>query len=1005
MGRYSMATLWLATISNGTITPTGNVVSQPINNNGTYLGTIAYSPTVSNGTLSLAYQSFSPTAVQIGGQTSYTAFTSYNPATGQVSAGPSSAQVKQLNTYGLAAPQTTPQAITGYAGSLGLGAPLVGTGLYNKVLALGLQSGQIGTTSSYSVLGVAGNAPQTSIGPPTRMISLAPTYPITLMGTGYGTAPNGTGTGAASSIFGVSTKLKQQLSTKSLDIASAVSTPTALQTKTGISLSQPTAASRDMTASLNLFNIPKAKNITVSGQVTSFSNPASITQYGISGQPYVPIINAKQYGTTPLDAFRTDLDIFLARAVAGSQRPGSVTYATNTGVASGSAFVQNATKGTLLYPIASFGGNAAQSFTSSILSIPFSYTIITNPGGTAKGLVSTAKGIGAQALTNPAGAAGQVFGIGASIYVGGKATEGLFSTTKGTDIEVNPTGSSIAYKSNPTGTASVIGTATGQTSLDALKAMGAEPRIYTPGLTTSGGLISTDSYQVSVAGGKIAYSINPSAADQLGAYEGASYSLASRLYGRTPIGTPALTGSSLVYGTTSGSVSDIGMVGRTVGDIVVPKGVKSIYGINVKSIQGVKYTFTGTTTGATSDIATMTGEGSASYTASLVVKNSALRSFITGASSREVVIGTGQAPIPSGYITPGPTGFTGRLLATDQGYALLESDSAGSFYGRNPTKTELGTQFSGYQLTTKGQAIPTAYYEATNLGKAAKAFNIDIGPEPAYSSSARTPVAKPPGSIYGTPTAIAAPASTQSILGSLETETATAKPPSPSLPSTFSVQAQSTSASAAIYGSAAVAPAALLSSRLASSNSGLVSGIGIDPVLILSQPSRQSQTRGLGNVGVNSVATLSIGRTATSQSNTVAQLMGSSTLSKVVSGQRTTTRNPLVNSNITALLNPSTQIRSTAQTQRQTQKQTQKQIYPSNGLPTVMPPAFAPGGDFLTRIAPSRKHGVKGFSPSPILQPHRFGYVSDVSSSLLGIRGKKGTKAARKAVGLFRPLY
>lgn len=54
----------VANINNGTIIPTTNKISQSINSNNQYLGTITYVPTVSNNILSLSYSSFTGTTVQ-----------------------------------------------------------------------------------------------------------------------------------------------------------------------------------------------------------------------------------------------------------------------------------------------------------------------------------------------------------------------------------------------------------------------------------------------------------------------------------------------------------------------------------------------------------------------------------------------------------------------------------------------------------------------------------------------------------------------------------------------------------------------------------------------------------------------------------------------------------------------------------------------------------------------------------------------------------------------------
>lgn len=54
----------VANINNGSIIPTTNKISQRINSNNQYLGTITYVPTVSNNILSLSYSSFTGTTVQ-----------------------------------------------------------------------------------------------------------------------------------------------------------------------------------------------------------------------------------------------------------------------------------------------------------------------------------------------------------------------------------------------------------------------------------------------------------------------------------------------------------------------------------------------------------------------------------------------------------------------------------------------------------------------------------------------------------------------------------------------------------------------------------------------------------------------------------------------------------------------------------------------------------------------------------------------------------------------------
>jgi len=199
--------------------------------------------------------------------------------------------------------------------------------------------------------------------------------------------------------------------------------------------------------------------------------------------------------------------------------------------------------------------------------------------------------------------------------------------------------------------------------------------------------------------------------------------------------------------------------------------------------------------------------------------------------------------------------------------------------------------------------------------------------------------------------------------------------------------------------------AASSSSGIASapSSGSLYSSIGIDPAIISSSASnsRQSQARSMGSVSGNSVSTLSIGRSPSSTASS-ASSSPNSMLSRLIGSSSSS---PMASSNSGPNIFSGSSITSNNRSRSSGGSSLSRMLSPSNSGPSYSPPLQVVSSSIIARIAPSRKHPIKKLYKATVGKPQTFDYLPDVSSSLLGIKGKKGTKAARKAVGLFRPLY
>ena len=577
--------------------------------------------------------------------------------------------------------------------------------------------------------------------------------------------------------------------------------------------------------------------------------------------------------------------------------------------------------------------------------------------------------------------------MGGAVFAGSVINEKFSTPTEtNTNVDLNPKASAIAYQATPTDMPSTIGYADRPTSLDALNGANAEPTYYQKGLPSSATVISTSDYQVGFRGGRILYSVNPTASDFEEAYSGASYSINSRLYNAAPPGTPMLTGSKYMFSTEPGQGVDIQAVGKINADVNVPKGVKTLWGVPVKNIVGMNIEYTSSAEGASAEASTATGEGDASYTAKLLVKRNPISQFITGEAYKEIPVATGTAKVPSGYVTLNGEGFVGRTLPQEGGYIVRSADSSSSFFGSDPQQTGLGREYTGYTLS-EGKATPTVYYETSDLAASGKQMGIDIGTpaEPVIDTSAVR--AWKPMSAFTSSTA--------------ETPTATTTATSPTASAeTAPTQLTTTTSSfrTAVIGQPAItsleAPATFTGTSTAYASPAIASAVGYDPIAILTT-----------NTAASSL-------TRRQQSNIASMLSHSTGIAtSLLQNQKSSTGQKAVQSNSLGVFESSflksAPLQRSVRSQKTTNKSTQKTAtatttpYPSVGFPMGYP---QPNVSFPSQLAPQRILPKRKHTPRPVRSPVVFGYLPDVSSTLMGIHGKKKNKKFYQSVGLSRPI-
>ncbi|MEM3460179.1 MAG: hypothetical protein QXO24_03070 [Candidatus Micrarchaeaceae archaeon] len=206
----------------------------------------------------------------------------------------------------------------------------------------------------------------------------------------------------------------------------------------------------------------------------------------------------------------------------------------------------------------------------------------------------------------------------------------------------------------------------------------------------------------------------------------------------------------------------------------------------------------------------------------------------------------------------------------------------------------------------------------------------------------------------------------------------------------------------------------------------IYSSVGIDPAItqaVLRTPTTAEQyailSRSLGSTqsivgsltGITSTTKQSAGQTLYSSVGQSLRLSSASSLSNLISNaaitgsqsSTTTTRRQLTN-NSTTIRNMLGQSAKTGITQKQTQKnahQQQQKIFSSVGVPDIAAPhmnvAFP---RFPSRIKQNKHKKVAAPKRNPLL----FSYLPDVTSTLLGIHGKKKNRKFYKNVGLSRPI-
>lgn len=436
----------IATIGNNGVTATGTPVDQPvygtIQGKNTYLGTIEYTASVSNGNIGLGFSKFIPTNVSeggsynVGGQTigySVTGSTTFDPTTGKVgidfpqfSGGgflpPTNVTVPTSVGNNLSVPITyqvnfTSAGISSVPIGFNQGGKVVPTlfitqnanssGLGSVTTQLSLSSAGVSTSRAYSTVSIGG-------------------VPVTEVFT-----PNPTGVGGTYSLSqsSASFKLGNVIETAQFSVNQATggitTTPSAYTFANGqTSLVLTSASSSSLLSLSGLSALPGA------GQTTT----ATIDNTGII--TYTTITSASQGPTVNMKSLVTSTGNYLALTSAGYPSGAAKFiatlppfYSSNTGNAQVS-ITQGSNAADLISPFAKGG---AAKFGASIVSLitPRS-TTFTATGGQIGGGTFTATGseTGLQAIVQRTvlpiayGTATSVVGIGAQIIVGSAVAGG-----------------------------------------------------------------------------------------------------------------------------------------------------------------------------------------------------------------------------------------------------------------------------------------------------------------------------------------------------------------------------------------------------------------------------------------------------------------------------------------------------------------------------------------------------------------------------------------------------
>ena len=619
------------------------------------------------------------------------------------------------------------------------------------------------------------------------------------------------------------------------------------------------------------------------------------------------------------------------------------------------------------------------------------YTMGALAGGiTSAGILATG------GTLRQAGVGGMVAGIA---VFGMGAMEGKPAT----NVKVIPETADIYYKPELTDFKSVIPTATEQTGLDTLNYFHAEPVEYLKNIPDNIGVTTTEDYQL--AGNK--YAINPAALDQPKAYLNAASDYYSRLIpteSRIALGGAT---NELALSSEEGQSSTITSLGRIRGELEIPQGVKYINNVAVKNVLGVRIDYLSSTPAASTDLATATAPGEASYKSYLISKPTLIDRLFNGVDVKVTYLGAGTAPTSSAFVTGIDEGFTGRAVDVKDGIYNLDSYSSSVFYGRNPETTEFGKMYSG-KIISNDQIIAGHFTELNTEVDALRTLGFDdvLGSKPVEPQEQVMPHQYSPWP--GTEVDVAKPVAS-GVAADLAPGTS-ARPGAPLEAATKSIVMSSVVPAPPMFASIDISPAA--------SPIALASGVGFDPAVVLGRAtlpaqatvmSLQLNSRSLPGTAYKVNEVSSVASALTSKTTSLGlQLYNLNTkvsnqsltklqnLSALTSKTTSLFKNAIATK--TALKTNTLQLQKTLQ---KSQTQTQTALYSSVGIGAFTGVGFK----VPWVIAPPKKYPTKKTSHAHTSsKPTIFGYLPDVTSSLLSIHGKKSRKKAYQSVGLSRPI-
>jgi hypothetical protein len=396
-------------------------ITAPFDHNpNTYLGTLTYTPVVSNGVVSLKFQSFQSTTLQFtqsetvtdpytGKQYkigyTYLGTTQYNPLTHQITAQPDIPNMPPANLF--LVPQTTNITLLGQTvpaaynisvspkGAavqfVGFPAPGIPGGLASSVSVVSLVAlaplKTQETTTSFTLKAGSVSAQQNIVTTTYTSVMQPIGTPITF----------GSGTSQVPSVFNFGS---------SLSFGGAGST-------VGTAVIGTASASTSAIPTTTIINPSKPFTSTAAGGTVT-AGPAVI--FGSSNQPFINPLTAYAKGSDPLSAVTQDIQIFVDKILAGYTTTITPTLTT----------VQNLTTPTPSTPnYVAFELGTVQGFVQGLVSIPYSIELITNPVVATQGFIQNIKNIALAYALNPPYGAGIATGQLTSIYVGGKIFEGV----------------------------------------------------------------------------------------------------------------------------------------------------------------------------------------------------------------------------------------------------------------------------------------------------------------------------------------------------------------------------------------------------------------------------------------------------------------------------------------------------------------------------------------------------------------------------------------------------